>query len=249
MRRASVRIPFYVPDFAYAPLRRLRTRLRAAGVIAASGPTLAGDREIEWSWVASHLPQGPGKALDLGPGGSAVSLIAAERGFDVTAVDLEPPAWAYEHPRIRFVAGDLLKLSLDAESYDVVVCCSTVEHVGLSGRYGVTDGRPDGDLAAMRRLREAMRPDGTMLLTVPVGRDAVVAPLHRIYGERRLPQLLAGFAVEQQEFWAKTDDEQWRLAERETALAFRPADARTLYALGCFLLRRGDEAPQSEDGR
>ncbi len=243
MRRASLRIPIYLPDFAYEPLRQLRTRLRAAGVVTASGLTLAGDREIEWAWVASHLPDGPGKAFDFGPGGSGVSLIAAERGFDVTAVDLEPPAWPFEHPRIRFVQGDLLELAIEAESYDVVVSCSTVEHVGLAGRYGVTSGRADGDLAAMSRLRDALSAGGTMLLTIPVGRDAVAAPFHRVYGEQRLPQLLAGFDVEQAEFWAKTDDEQWRPTGRETALAFRPADARTLYALGCFVLRKSDDGP------
>ena len=29
--------------------------------------TLAGDRAIENSWVAAHMPPGPGKALDFGP--------------------------------------------------------------------------------------------------------------------------------------------------------------------------------------
>jgi 2-polyprenyl-3-methyl-5-hydroxy-6-metoxy-1,4-benzoquinol methylase len=45
------------------------------------------------SRVSSQMPSGPGHALDFGPGGSHIALIAAQRGFNVTAVDLEPVRW------------------------------------------------------------------------------------------------------------------------------------------------------------
>ena len=38
---------------------------------------LKGDRNVEWSWVAAEMPEGPGMALDFGPGGSQLSTIAA----------------------------------------------------------------------------------------------------------------------------------------------------------------------------
>jgi hypothetical protein len=40
-----------------------------------------------------------------------------------------------------------------------------------------------------------------MLLTIPAGEDAVFAPLTRIYGSQRLPQLLKGYTVEKDIFW------------------------------------------------
>ncbi|MDI6704407.1 MAG: hypothetical protein QME40_07045 [bacterium] len=44
--------------------------------------TLAGDRDVEWSWIASQMPSGLGEALDFGCGPiSYLGLIAAHRGF------------------------------------------------------------------------------------------------------------------------------------------------------------------------
>jgi len=55
---------------------------------------------------------------------------------------------------------DILKVDLPAKHFDLVINWSTVEHVGLAGRYGVTKSRPDGDLEAMARLRDLMKPGG-----------------------------------------------------------------------------------------
>jgi len=130
--------------------------------------------------------------------------------------------------------------------------CSTVEHVGLVGRYGVTENRPDGDLEAMARLRELMKPGGIMLLTIPVGRDAVFAPLCRVYGRERLPLLLEGYIVEKEAFWVKDRENRWVQADRETALDFEASAGswdplQNVYALGCFVLRKPEQVT-SEDG-
>lgn len=206
-------------------------------------PNLAGDRDIEWSWVASHIPQGPGEALDFGPGESMLGLIAAQKGFRVTAIDRQQVHWKYVHPELRYVQGDILQLSLPLNYFDLVINCSTVEHVGLAGRYGVRDQNPDGDLEAMNRLEKIMKPGAVMLLTIPVGLDAVFAPLCRIYGEKRLPLLLKGFSIEKEDYWTKNDQNQWIPCNRERALNFKASAGswdplQNSYALGCFVLRR-----------
>ncbi len=206
-------------------------------------PNLLGDRDIEWSWIASQIPWGSGEALSFGLGGSHLTLIAAQRRFSVTAVYLEPVEWPYVHPRLCFLRGDILKLPLPKEHFDLVINCSTVEQVGLVGRYGLTESCPDGDLEAMARLWELMKPDGVMLLTIPVGQDAVFAPLTRVYGEQRLPQLLNGYMVEKQEFWIKDEQNRWVRGDRKTALNFTASVSswdplQNVYALGCFVLRK-----------
>jgi hypothetical protein len=87
----------------------------------------------------------------------------------------------------------------------------------------------------MRRLRGLLRVDGTMILTVPVGRDAVFAPLHRIYGAERLPLLLATWAVIAEEYWSKDDANRWQRVGREEALRRMPSEH--CYGLGLFVLR------------
>jgi glycosyltransferase involved in cell wall biosynthesis len=206
-------------------------------------PNLLGDRDIEWSWVGAQMPLAPGEALDFGAGCGHLALVAAQRGFNVTAVDLGVGKWHFVHPRLHIVQGDLLKLPLPQEHFDLVINCSTVEHVGLAGRYGVIKDRPDGDLEAMGRLWGLMKPGGVMLLTIPVGKDAVFHPFHRIYGMERLPLLLKGYKVEKEAFWVKNGNNRWVLSSREKALNFEASagscDAlQDVYALGCFSLKR-----------
>jgi SAM-dependent methyltransferase len=231
MRRVRVSVP--VPEGLYGALRGLKRGLKPS---VEDERDLTGDRDIEWSWVAARVPPGPGEALDFGCGDSHLGVVAAHRGFRVTAVDLGPVAWPYRHERLEFLQGDILGLPLEASRFDLVINCSAIEHVGIAGRYGVTEARVEGDLAAMARLRSLMKSGGVMLLTIPVGTDAVFGPWHRVYGRERLPKLLDGFAVESREFWLKDAENRWVRSDEGSALA-APSRER-LYGLGCFVLRK-----------
>ncbi len=199
----------------------------------APAPNLRGDRDIEYSWVVANIPEGLGEALEFGCGNSWLALVAARRGFKTTAIDLTPLEWFYVHPSLRLVQADIFGLDAAPCSFDLIINCSSIEHVGL-GRYG-DSLNAHGDLAAMERLRILLKPGGVMLLTIPVGRDATFAPLHRIYGAKRLPALLSGFTVEEKEYWTKDPQNRWVLASEKDALAQQPT--ASLYALGCFVLR------------
>jgi hypothetical protein len=95
----------------------------------------------------------------------------------------------------------------------------------------------------MSRLKELMKPGGMMLMTIPVGQDAVFAPLCRVYGEERLPLLLEGYRLELETYWVKNNQNQWMQSDRQTALRFNASAGswdplENVYALGCFLLRK-----------
>ncbi|HSV74205.1 MAG TPA: DUF268 domain-containing protein [Chthonomonadales bacterium] len=197
-------------------------------------PNLEGDRDVEYTFIAAHMPQGPGEAIEVGCGASYLSLLAARCGFRARAVDLLPIRQPYVHDDLALVQGDFVTLSPPAGGYSLVINCSVVEHIGLT-RYG--DGAaPEGDIEAMAYLLASMRTGATMLLTIPVGRDAVVAPYHRVYGPQRLPRLLAGYERARTEYWAKDADNRWVQASEEAALATEAS--ATYYALGCFVLRK-----------
>jgi len=74
-----------------------------------------------------------------------------------------------------------------------------------------------------------------MILTIPVGRDAVVGALHRVYGLQRLGRLLQGYTIEKQQYWAKNAANVWTLVDRQEALNVAPGEQ--LYGLGCFVVR------------
>jgi len=204
---------------------------------------LSGSRDVEWSFIASRLPIGPGRAFDFGCGTGNMCIHAVQKGYNVMALDLEPGPFPWTHPLVEIVRGDLLKVDLPNLEFDFILNCSSVEHVGLVGRYGVAVEETDGDLAAMRRMHRMLKPEGRMLLTIPCGRDAVIVPWHRVYGAERLPKLLSGYAIEEQVYWVKRPDNIWYPAERETALSYVPTSHPTngfltCYALGCFVLAK-----------
>jgi len=224
---------------------RLAALGRGMGTAAASRPlNLWGDRDIEWSWIEARIPPGPGKALDFGCGGSHLGLVTAERGYDVLAIDLGEIQWPYVHSKLRFRRCDLM--DLDEKGFELVLNCSTVEHVGLAGRYGVEQDQPDGDIEAMRKLRHVMKPGGTMLLTIPVGQDRVFPPMCRVYGKERLPRLTDGFEVVEEKYWKKDDANRWVKCSRQEALEFEcsmgsPDPLQNICALGGFVLKNPGE--------
>jgi SAM-dependent methyltransferase len=205
---------------------------RASQRVAAGGPTLGGDRWVEWGFCVSRIPTEPGQVLDFGADIGFLSFAAAERGHEVVAFDRVEAALEYEHPRVRPLQGDILTHEFAGTRFDLILNCSTVEHVGLAGRYGSFE-RENGDLEAMKVLRGLLKPQGQMVVTVPVGQDAVFAPNHRVYGEQRLPRLLDGFAINEEQFWQK-QDRHWVQVERAAALAEEASDR--FYALGLFVL-------------
>ena len=86
-------------------------------------------------------------------------------------------------------------------------------------------------------MRDLLEADGRMILTIPVGRDLVCAPLHRIYGHERLPRLVEGYAVEEAQYWLRDPAASaWSEVDREVAL--QTEGSEWFYALGLLVLRR-----------
>jgi hypothetical protein len=75
--------------------------------------------------------------------------------------------------------------------YDCVVTYSSIEHSGL-GRYG-DPLNPEGDLEAMADIHKSLIDSGILIWGAPVGHDALVWNVHRIYGKIRLPLMFANF--------------------------------------------------------
>ena len=189
------------------------------------------------------MPCGPGEAIEFGCEQGYMSLLAAQKGFHIIANDLEEQTFLWRHPNVEFRQGDFLKLELLRDHFDLVINCSSVEHVGVAGRYGIKLNEDEGDIHVMNRLAEILKPDGRLLMTAPCGRDTVMAPWCRVYGPQRLPKLFECFRVEKEEYWTKNEANQWVRSNREAALNFEPRNNPSdpygcAYALGGFVLQK-----------
>lgn len=211
--------------FAGYQLIRASERLQPAA--------LAGDREIEWTWTLSHIRQGGGRVLDFGSGNGMMALGAHFAGNQVIAVDLLPEDYPFAPDGIDYVQGDFNEVDFERGSFDQILNCSSIEHVGLAGRYGSSD-EPDGDLQAMEKMADLLKPGGDMVLTIPVGLDALYAPDHRIYGSQRLPRLLERWDIQEESYWAKPAGPRFEPVPRERALA--EEGSASYYALGLFVV-------------
>jgi SAM-dependent methyltransferase len=189
------------------------------------------------------MPSGPGEAIEFGCEHGYMSLLAAQKGFRVIANDLQHQSFIWQHSRVEFRQGDFLKLNLPRNHFDLAINCSSVEHVGVTGRYGITVEEEEGDIEVMRRLADILKPEGLLLMTAPCGRDALMAPWCRVYGAKRLPRLLAPFQIIKQCYWTKDEENRWVASTRDAALDFQPIHSpsdphRCAYALGGFVLRK-----------
>jgi SAM-dependent methyltransferase len=239
---ARVSMPLYLPAWLHGALKRAKHAMISSSA-RGNGINLSGDRDVEWTFIGSRLPSGPGEALDFGCASGYLSLLAARKGFRVTAVDLLDQSFSWLEPNVRFLRGDVMQIGLPRNHFDLIINCSSVEHVGLPGRYDISQGDADGDLQVMRRFLELLKPNGTLLATVPCGRDVVAASWHRVYGVERLPRLMQGYTIAKQEFWIKDNQNLWVKTNRQAALDFVPTVHPTsphlcTYALGCFVLTK-----------
>jgi 2-polyprenyl-3-methyl-5-hydroxy-6-metoxy-1,4-benzoquinol methylase len=83
--------------------------------------------------VAARAGAG-GRVLDVGCAQGTLGLMLAERGFDVTLLDVRATNIEYararhEHGSVAFHVGLLEESTLPDDHYDVVVCTEVLEHV------------------------------------------------------------------------------------------------------------------------
>ena len=95
----------------------------------------------------------------------------------------------------------------------------------------------------MKELSTLLRPQGIMLLSIPVGIDCVDISMQRIYGENRLPILLKDFSIIEDTYWMENVLHIWMPCEKKDVFpssASKAADKqnKNRRTLGCFVLRK-----------
>lgn len=88
---------------------------------------------------------------------------------------------------------DLSNLSFKSNSIESLSCMHTVEHIGL-GRYGDPID-PEGDIKAINELKRVVKPGGTILFVVPVGKPKIMFNAHRIYSPLMITNYFEGFRL------------------------------------------------------
>jgi SAM-dependent methyltransferase len=87
---------------------------------------------------------------------------------------LAPEPLSFAERGVSYVFAELRELPYRSGIFDVVVCVSTLEHVGMDNTvYGVTEPRADDPVLetarAVHELRRVLSDDGILLVTLPYG--------------------------------------------------------------------------------
>jgi ubiquinone/menaquinone biosynthesis C-methylase UbiE len=132
--------------------------------------------EYVWLYKVLKLSRGKLKVLDLGGPASQLSVLAAIAGCDVTSVDINPEfveagkecARVLDLRSFTPLVGDMRDLSgFPAESFDIVVSCSVLEHLA----------RHDQAIA-LQQIGRVLKPAGLVGLTFDFGLPAPGANEH-----------------------------------------------------------------------
>jgi SAM-dependent methyltransferase len=175
---------------------------------------LVNERVAEGPYVMRALASlEPGATvLDVGAAESTLAFSLATLGYRVTALDLHP--YPLQHPNLRSVKAPVQEWET-AETFDAVMCLSTIEHIGL-GAYGEPALDEGADLEAMRRIRQLTAPGGLLVLTAPFGPKGQTAR-QRVYDGPALEKLLEGWDVEDLTVLHHVDPTTWVVEEASSS--------------------------------
>jgi SAM-dependent methyltransferase len=141
--------------------------------IEASGETaILDDRMLEYSFVISRLVKyGFGNSIRI----LDVGCSARINPIPATMCELECNVWGidirefkYTHPNFKFALGDIRKTGFPNNFFDAVCAISSLEHIGIAGRYGIKESDIKGDLYAINEINRIIKPDGVFVATIPL---------------------------------------------------------------------------------
>jgi len=154
----------------------------------AKEPLGATDRYIEYPFVLKNIPKPPCRILDVGCTGSMFPLLLKALDYDVMGVDIRK----YPMKEFPFHKYDICGSQLPNSYFNIVTAISTIEHIGLTGRYGVKGG---SDVRAMEEIHRILKPNGKLVMTVPYG-EYRITKNHKIYDAVNLHCILHGFTYD-----------------------------------------------------
>jgi SAM-dependent methyltransferase len=157
-------------------------------------------RDYECAFAAEHISRlAPCSLLDVGSYRHFLIGLMANR--DVTTLDVRPRAALL--PNEKVVTADAKNANLPPNSFDLVLCLSTLEHFGL-GRYG-DEVDFDADRAAFSGLTVLVKPGGHFVYSTSITRfePSIVFNAHRIYTREVLRRYAAGLRLIEERYYSK----------------------------------------------
>jgi len=183
------------------------------------------ERIIEYPWLFSILPPGPGNLLDAGSALNNNHLLSLEplRSKKIYITTLAPEDVAFWQKGISYTFDDLRDCCYKDNYFNYVISISTLEHIGLDNTMLYTDDISkkeellDSYLLVVDELNRVLKPGGRLYISVPYGRYKKYQWL-QIFDDRMLDQLITAFApITVNESLFRYEHDGWKVSSREAS--------------------------------
>jgi hypothetical protein len=157
------------------------------------------ERIVEYPWLFSRLPPGPGILLDAG------SILNFEILLDHPSIKskslhictLAPEPDCFWQKGVSYLFGDLRRLPYRDGWFDWIVSLSTLEHVGMDNSLLYTGGtggelRTGDHLLAVRELHRVLKPGGALYASVPFGKAKNLG-WYQVFNQPMIESMIAAF--------------------------------------------------------
>jgi hypothetical protein len=133
------------------------------------------ERIVEYPWLFSRLKK-EGLLLDAGSVLNFDYILSNPvfKNRSVTIFTLAPEGTVNKR-NVSYLYGDLRKTLFRDNTFDDIVCLSTIEHIGMDNTLlytadpGLKESAPDDYLKVILELKRIVKPGGRLYLTVPFG--------------------------------------------------------------------------------
>ena len=190
------------------------------------------ERSVEYPWVFSRITTSHKNILDAGSTFNNATILdsLSLENCRLTIYTYFPEKNCFHSKRINYVFGDLRDLPFKNSLYDLVICQSTIEHVGMDNQiYGYKEGKSGASAEYLKVVDELVRVlahGGKLLITFPYGK-------HKNYGffqqfDKRMLDEMADRLKNSGNFrcdFFKYERDGWRFAEQHEltdVLAYNP---------------------------
>jgi len=183
-------------------------------------------RLVEIPWVISQLKKGSLKILDAG---SSLNneVVVTSPGLsekNLTIITLAPEGVCFWENGISYIFGDIRNLDLRDETFDSIICISTIEHVGMDNSmydkrnpYAIPSSQKDF-LIAIKELKRVLKTGGALFCTFPFGKYENHGWFQQ-FDSKLTDTLIEGFdPIKYSEKVFKYNPDGWILSDRESCM-------------------------------
>lgn len=184
------------------------------------------ERVAEYPWLFGHLSAAQKENVRMIDAGSILNhdfILRRQplKGSDLTIMTLAPDKYCQWYDGFSYVFGDLRDTFFKDATFDVVICISTFEHIGLDNTFLYTykqdrdERNESGFLAAIQEFKRILKPGGICYLSFPFGARHNFG-WYQVFDSSMVNQLVDAFAPSSHEIeYFAYSSLDWRRATAE----------------------------------